>query len=234
MKEPVTIRGIAERTGQNAETLARRLRRAGFRGVSIDAALTDEQVEKLFEAGRPSAGQKRRTPKSVLNTPIVRAGKVADKSTDTDADNKSQADTDTRTQADTSGGQKSTSVRLSFDGVASAVASASLLSVVFGHGLLIVFELLELAGTIGFFAGAVVLSVIVACVALSSSKKWEETSSTALLVAFWLDAASTYLHYRAFEPHVGSGLSIGLAVIVSMSAYMGLYLFRSKNNQWEI
>lgn len=226
MNEPATIRSIAQRTNQKPDTLARRLRRAGFTGLGLDRPLTDEQVRILFEVER--APVRRRTCEADRTKEMPRPDVSAfSEILDTDTD------TDTRERVVPDSAQERTRLRLSLEDVVSVVASAALLSVAFGHGLLIVSELSELAGNIGTVAGAVVLFVIVACIALSSSNRWEETSGPALWFVFWLDAAAIYLHYRAFTPHLGAGLALGLAVVVSLSAFMSLYLFRSKNNQWQ-
>lgn len=219
MNEPATIRAIAQRTNQKPETLARRLRRAGFKGVGLDRPLTDEQVRVLFEVERTPV--RKQTIKKSARADVSRACEI----TYEDASQHGQTNSDSK--------QVWTHFQLSVESVVSAIASTALLFVSLGHGLLIVSELSELAGSIGTVAGAVVLSVIIACISLSSSRRWEETSSSALWFVFWLDVAAIYLHYRAFKPYVGVGLSLGLAIVVSVSAFMALYLFRNKNNQWQ-
>ncbi|MDW8230921.1 MAG: hypothetical protein RMJ33_13895 [Saprospiraceae bacterium] len=214
MNEPATIRSIAQRTNQKPDTLARRLRRAGFKGVGLDRPLSDEQVRILFEVER--------TPvrKLTIDNKRIKRATHADVST-----------SHGRISEDSE--QARAHLRLSVESVVSAIASAALLFVSLGHGLLVVSELSELAGSIGTVAGVVVMSVIIACIALSSSSRWEETSAPALWFVFWLDVAAIYLHYRAFKPYLGVGLSLGLAIVVSVSAFMALYLFRSKNNQFQ-
>lgn len=187
--------------------------------AGLDTPLTEEQVNVLFAASRPEVRKPAR---------VQRKRTTVSKSMDAPARTNANATHFTDDKPDS---ERAETPALPFvQRFLSGLSDALLIAVVVGHGLLIVQELSQMAGRIGRTSGFMVLLSIIAAVSLSSGSRWHGVSGGFVWFVFVLDCAATYLHYRAFEPYVGGGLAIGLAITVSAVSFFALYFYREKNS----
>jgi uncharacterized membrane protein (UPF0136 family) len=211
----MTVREYIHITGLSAHAAAKRLQRAG-RSSSLNQEV-DDTIRDILSApaeasrrGRPRRQQLERAPSQRQTAFLVEEREAK---TDNVADEKADI--------------KRWS--LSVSAVLSAISDVFLISGVVAHCVLVVQELILNAGQIGATAGVFVSLIYAASLVLSIMPKFYEQSFTLILVIFFLDMCSIYLHYVSFRQAIPSAFALGLSVIVGLCAFYCSYLFRSKH-----
>lgn len=179
MSHTETIAEFSAKTGRNADTVYRFARRK-FKGQSwsINSVVTPELYEALSTKG--SAKEKR--PRSVRKE-TSEAIRLPEK-----------PDTPPARQA--------------LPSLPKLDLSTFLIVAVYGHTLLVWYEISQLFGVPGLLAGVIVFAMKHAGLMICRNEKYLSLGENALSVAFVLDALALYVHYTVFSdalpPHIAA------------------------------
>jgi len=210
----MTVREYIHITGLSAHAAAKRLQRAG-RSSSLNQEVDDTIRDILSapaEASRRGRSRRQQLQRALPQRQAALLVEEREEKTD-NIDEKADI--------------KRWS--LSVSAVLSAISDVFLIAGVVAHCVLVVQELILNAGQIGATAGIFVSLIYAASLVLSIMPRFYEQSFTLILVIFFLDMCSIYLHYVSFRQAIPSAFALGLSVIIGLCAFYCSYLFRSKH-----
>jgi hypothetical protein len=206
----------AKEIGMTPYAAAKRLQRAGMSSSLLQEV--NDQIKEVLSL--PAEGAKKRGRHPVVRQ-VQRQPAVSPTATQ-------KVEVETQNVLNDSDSKK-TKRPFAFDAFLSIVADIFLVLGVVAHCVLVVQELVLNAGQIGATAGIFVSLIYAASLVLSIMPRFYEQSFTLILVIFFLDMCSIYLHYVSFRQTIAHAFALGLSIIVGTCAFYCSYLFRSKH-----
>jgi hypothetical protein len=211
----MTVKEYIQQTGLSAHAAAKRLQRAG-RSSSLNQEV-DDTIRDILSAPAEASRRGRSRRQQLERAPSQRQTAVIVEERGVKTDNVADEKADSKRSS------------LSISVVLSAISDVFLIAGVVAHCVLVVQELVLNAGQIGATSGIFVSLIYAASLVLSIMPRFYEQSFTLILVIFFLDMCSIYLHYVSFRQTIAHGFALGLSIIVGTCAFYCSYLFRSKH-----